>query len=327
MNKKEYKTTLSTPVFPITPPFIEHDKEFGKESDTIFYGNEIDLESLGAYVKYLDLSGAKVITTNPKISSYNLLSLSEIIQINRIIIETFSGNVIVAVPPSNTKASKRFIEELDALTSEHQDRVMYMFTYPEEYYNDESVIEYFFELADHSKKPCLFYGAPMKQASSGYEIDFDANLINKIAGHPKIVGMQENSSHMAKSIETIRDVDTEEFSIISAEFSMNLFNMQKHEGACSFVAGAGALFPEMALNFYNENTSDDFVRNLINCETDLFQSFKELGFRLGLLVAIQEMGLYRKAIRSPLPQISSIDRDVVKRKVKELSSSLKAQLV
>lgn len=318
MDKKQHKEVFSTPVFPIPPAFTD----ILEAGDGLGYGNELDLANIAKYVHYLELKQAKVVMTTEDVSSYNLLSFSEILQFNRIVVENFSGTVIVGVPAYDTRKAKRFVEEFEKIAEEHIDKVYYMWLYPEKYYSDKSIIEYFFELTNHSKRPCLFHGKPLKHAIRGQKADFEAKLINKLASHPNIVGMKEDSSHMAKANDVLRDVDTEDFAVIVRGDAMSKFESQYKKGVCSYSTGMGSMFPEYALNFYDFMKQGLPTREFLSRESDAKGILWEVGWHLGIRTAIQEMGIYEPFTRAPFPLATDKQRKDIKGLVEKLAAKL-----
>ncbi|MDG1950358.1 MAG: dihydrodipicolinate synthase family protein [bacterium] len=318
MDKKQHKEVFSTPVFPIPPAFTDA----YQDEDGTTHGNELDLANIARYVQYLDLKRAEVAMTTAGTSAYNLLNFSEILQFNRIVLENFSKTVVVGVPAYDTRTAKRFVEEFEKIAGDNIDRVYYMWLYPERYYNDDIVRDYFFELASHCNRPCLFHGKPMKHAKHGYSVDFEAELVNSIASHPNIVGMKEESSHMAKATQVIAKIDTEEFAVIVAGGSMSRFEMQQENGACSFLTGLGSLFPEYALNYYDFKQKGLDVRPFTNREDEAFETMMDMGWHLGLRTALQEMGFQEPYTRQPFPLATDEQREQVSEFVKSMSSRL-----
>jgi dihydrodipicolinate synthase/N-acetylneuraminate lyase len=318
MDKKQHKEVFSTPVFPIPPAFTDA----YEDKDGTTHGNELDLQNIARYVQYLDLKRAKVAMTTAGTSAYNLMNFSEILQFNRIVVENFSGKVVVGVPAYDTRTAKKFVEEFEKIASGHLDKVYYMWLFPERYYNDDLIADYFFELTDHSRRPCLFHGKPMKHAKHGYSVDFEAELINKIAAHPNMVGMKEESSHMAKATEVITGVKTDEFAVIVAGGSMGRYEMQKDAGACSFLTGIGSLFPEYALNYYDLKEQGIAVHPFLAKEEEAFEVMMSMGWHLGFRTAMQEMGFHEPFTRAPFPLAAEKQREEVKQLVDKLASRL-----
>ena len=199
-----------------------------------------------------------------------------------------------------------------------------MWDFPERYYNDQQLCEYFYELTDYSARPCLFHGRPLTHARHGYKMDYEAELINKIASHPMIIGMKEESSHMAKASQVIKNVDTKDFAVIVTGGSMNRFEMQQVNGACSFTTGVGSLFPEFALNYFDLKTDEKEypVREFLAKEEACFETLSKMGWHLGFRTALQEMGFHEPNTRSPFPLADEEQREEVGKLVEQLASSL-----
>ena len=318
MDKKQHKEVFSTPIFPIPPAFTD----VYQDEDGTTHGNELDLENIARYVKYLDLKRAEVVMTTDGTSGYNLLNFSEILQFNRIVVENFSKTVVVGVPAYDNRTAKSFVEEFEKIAEEHIDRVYYMWLYPEKYYNDEIIQEYFFELTNHCKRPCLFHAKPMNHAKHGYAVDFEPELINSIASHPNIVGMKEESSHMAKATQVISKINTDEFAVIVAGGSMSRFEMQEENGACSFLTGLGSLFPEYALNYFDIKSQNLSTRTFLGQEQEAFEVLMGMGWHLGFRTAMQEMGFHEPFTRSPFPLANDKQREDVNELVKKLALRL-----
>lgn len=321
-NPTNHKEVFETPVFPVPPAFTQ--VEPNPNDKVQVTGSKLDFVNIARYVKYLGMNKVQVVMSTAGTSGYNLLSFSEILHFNRIILESFPGTVVVGVPEYGTEQAKEFVDAFKASVSEEDlKRVYFMWLYPERYYNDEAIVSYFYELTNYADMPCLFHGKPIKHARHGYNQDFEAALINKIAEHPNIVGMKEESSHMAKATQVVTDVNTDEFSVIVAGGSMSRFEMQKSNGAVSFLTGVGSLFPEYELEYFKNRDGDAAtLRPFLAAEEKCFEVLMGMGWHLGFRTALQEMGLYEPYTRSPFPLATEEQRQSVIRLVNTLAKDL-----
>ena len=286
------------PVFAIPTPF-------NKEG-------HVDYDTLESYLKFLEKNSAKTIMTTVGTSQFNLLSKEEIRRINKTCCENFQGKVILGTPPMSHKLIENEIEWINCL--ERFDNIAIMLLYPERYYNDTSIVEYFYSLADISNIPVFIHGMYMRHSVSGL-YDFSSKLINKIAKHDNIIGMKEETSDLSSAYNICKNID-KNFEIIVAGGSQRRFSFLHQTGATTFLTGVGNLFPQIDIDFYNEFLSGNIKKanEITRCFEDvLFDVFMKIGWHKSLRSALKIMRLSCYHNRNPFPDCTETEHNLIKK--------------
>jgi|LULM01.1.fsa_nt_gb dihydrodipicolinate synthase/N-acetylneuraminate lyase len=298
MINSKIKDITNGPVFPIPPSY----KDTG----------ELDIGSTTDYINFLETGGANTIVTTAGTSQYNLLDEYEIRRLNEISSAAFSGVKILGLPEfPNTRLAK----EIDWLNENIEDdgKTYLMGVYPERYYDDSSIINYFHFIADKSNFPVLFHGRFMRRGNGGL-YDFTSSLINKVAIHPNIFGMKEEGSSFNIAYNVCKDIDKDDFAVIVAGGSMRRFNLLKPTGVQTFLSGVGSIFPEIEIDYFNrsvnlEHTMEHFI--IEHFENPLFDTFMEIGWHKSMRQALNQKDICCFYNRAPFPDITSEESDAI----------------
>tara|TARA_R110002051_G_scaffold317023_1_gene397600 strand:+ start:4561 stop:5523 length:963 start_codon:yes stop_codon:yes gene_type:complete len=282
------------PVFPIPPSYHEN--------------GDLDLNSTASYLSFLEDGGAKTIVTTAGTSQYNLLSRSEIRGLNETCSREFSGIKILGLPEFPTIKLAHEVEWLNN-NIENDGKTYLMGVYPERYYDDYSIIEYFHSIANLSEFPVLFHGRFMRRGSGGL-YDYSADLINKIALHPRIVGMKEEASSFNISYDVCKDIDKQNFTVIVAGGSMRRFNLLKPTGVQTFLSGIGSMYPEIEIDYFSRLKSIEYTMAcyiIEHFENPLFDTFMKIGWHKAMRGALKQKNLCCRFNRKPFPDMSEED--------------------
>lgn len=290
---------FNSPVFPIPPAFKEDES--------------LDHFLITKYIKFLEENDATCLMTTAGTSGYDILSIVEILEFNKNIILKTSENtkIIVGVPAYNLRHAKGFVETLESsleqrnISEQKQENIFYMFLFPERYYNDDQVVDYFqecAEFADSFGRRCLFHGKPMISARGGEKVNFNAQLINQIASMPNMIGMKEETSTVEEAAKIVADIEAN-FDIIVAGGSMSRFEKLKSVGATSFLTGIGSLYPTIPLEYFKLKNKSETVFYLEQ-EKEFFSIFMNIGWHLALRTALYSIRYKNPFTRKPFPRAS-----------------------
>ena len=280
----------------------------------------IDEQALKSYLDFLYKNGARTIMTTAGTSQFNLLRAEEIRKLNEICCKSFPGKVILGLPALSLKLAQCEIGWVNCL--EKSNNVSIMLLYPERYYNDESIVDYFHSLADISPFPVFIHGMYMRRGNGGL-YDFSSKLINKIAKHDNIIGMKEETSDLAAAYNICKNID-KNFEVIVAGGSQRRFSFLHQAGATTFLTGVGNLFPKIDIDFYNEFLSKNIERaNKLTrlFENPLFDVFMDIGWHKSLRSALKIMDLSCYHNRSPFPDCTSKEANLIKKILDKIGKS------
>ena len=285
---------------------------------------ELDIPSVVSYIDFLENNGVRTIVTTAGTSQYNLLSELEIRRLNDTCSRGFSGVKILGLPEfSNT----RLVDEIQWLNEniENDGDTYLMGVYPERYYDDSSIIDYFHFIADRSNFPVLFHGRFMRRGNGGL-YDYSSSLINKIATHPKIVGMKEEASSFNIAYDVCKDIEKSDFVVIVAGGSMRRYNLLKPTGVQTFLSGIGSVYPEIEIDYFNRLKSIEYTMAchiIEHFENPLFDTFMNIGWHKSMREALKQKDLCCFFNRKPFPEMSHDDSDSIMQTLSLIENRLK----
>lgn len=286
------KQVAASPVIPIPPAYNQ--------------SGDIDWTATCNYVKYLQENGANTIMTTAGTSQYNLLSRQEIIELQKYLAANFKGRLIMGLPPVHTAEALSIMHDLRRI----REGCHFMALYPDRYYSDENIVEYFHTLADAAEQPMFIHGMFMRHGMGG-SYDFTSHLISKVAQHPNIIGMKEETTDYAKAYNVLRKLSvSQDFVTIVAGGSMRrhllLGNARKD---VTFLSGVGNFFPQVEqdfLDFINSGDLKSAVALVKEYEDLLFEDFMKVGWHRALRAGLKSLGPYANTVdRPPFSQLTS----------------------
>ncbi len=262
---------MSKPVYAIPPSFKN---------------DEIDLKSTSKYLSFLENTGATRVLTTAGTSQFNLLSLSETYFLNTCLINNFSGEKILGLPALSLKHLKIEIEKLNKLESLN---TKLLILFPERYYTDNQILEFFDAICALSLYPIYLHGNPLRKGMGG-TYEYTNSLLEKLSRIDNFEGIKEEYSSLDLSIKSIQDLDLD---IIVAGGSMRRFWTLSPFGATSFLTGVGNFNPTHSEEFYQAFTNGKYGKcmDIIqNIETPLFNTFMKVGWHAAMRIALKTQG-------------------------------------
>jgi 4-hydroxy-2-oxoglutarate aldolase len=117
---------------------------------------------------------------------------------------------------------------------------------------DDVLFRYFTGLADTSPLPLLLYNAP-----SFCGVTLSPALVERLAAHPKIVGMKDSA---ASGIENFLGLESEQFHVLAG--SANFLFAAMMGGSIGGTVSLANSFPELALELFRYGQARDTVRGV-----------------------------------------------------------------
>jgi len=293
---------FNSPVYPIPPSFIN---------------DELDLESIKKYIKFIEDNGGNHIMTTAGTSQFNLLSIDEVRILNSSLINNFNNNVIIGIPPLSLKHTLEEIYYYNKQKSDNKTSNVYLLIlFPERYYNNEQVINFFTEVCEKSEYPILAHGNPLKKGNGGvYEYDYE--LLKKLSEIDGFVGIKEESSTIDYSIKNIGNLNLE---IIVAGGSMYRFWCLEPFGATTYLSGVGSFNPKMEEDFYKNyiDNNKEYAKNImLNYEKPLFKKFMNIGWHASMRESLRIMG-YINNNREPFYTVTEEEKNIIKKALNKI---------
>jgi dihydrodipicolinate synthase/N-acetylneuraminate lyase len=269
-------------IYPIMPAFNKYDG--------------LDRKAISAYLKHLEKNKAKIILTTAGTSRFNFLNDEELSAFSKVCSE-FDGVKILGVPPVCDIQMLRWIAVMNELKPD-----AVLMVYPDRYYNDSSIVDYFHKHADQFESPVMIHGMFMRNAVKGGMYDFTPGLVNKIKDHPNIIGMKEECTSYELAYKVCRKCADEDFLIFPAGGSCRRYILTHPAGAQNFLGGIGNIYPKIEESFYEYTKNKEYDkawRIVENYEDPLFEVFGPIGWHRALQAALDIKGLLVSSNRRP----------------------------
>jgi len=244
---------MTRPVYPICPSFKD---------------GELELESIKKYLRYLDKEGATRVLTTAGTSQFNLLSVKEIFYLNRALVKHFTKEKILGLP---IQSLKHTLKEVKALNNLKADNTSILIIFPERYYSDNQIVNYFKIICNASNYPVYVHGNPIRKGNGGV-YEYSNELLSKLSKIDNFKGMKEEYSSIDLAMKCIQDLDLD---IIVAGGSMRRFWLLNSYGASSFLTGIGSFYPEYSEYFY-----DSIINNRLTSARSIIEKYEKQFFNV-----------------------------------------------
>lgn len=290
---------IAGPVFPIPVAFHKNGK--------------IDFHRIEKYLQFLSDNKACYAMTTAGTSQFNLLSNTEISELNRCVYNGFGGDVILGIPALSEYHLCDFIDDL----AQNCPKATFMIFYPERYYAEDDVISFFQRVTHSFPIDFFFHGLPMTDGKNGSKVNYSSFLVNQmIRGSKNLKGMKEESTSYEYGFEFCSKINSvQDFDIVVAGGSMRRFLLLSAGGAKSFLSGVGSLFPTVELAFYDffcKGRHDLAIQIMRELETVLFDVFMRIGWHRALKYAFAHLNYYDPAQRAPMALPTKKERNEIR---------------
>ena len=275
--KKNSMSLFDGPVFPIPTFFL---KDYS-----------IDWDGLKRYCSFLVNNGVKNVMTTVGTSRFNLLSLDEINEVNKLVISELSGKayVITSTAPfghlETTIENVRVSDKFGANAS--------LVVFPDRNYGDNYVSNFFKSIANKTEIDLFVHAEPIKNGLGGGNIKYSISLLNDLFKNSKIIGLKEESLDIGHS-QVIYNEFAKKAILIGAGGSMSRFVRDSWFGAKTYLAGIGNFLPSLELDFYEAISQRDFdkAKKIVNNqEIPYFNTVVPCGWHPALKYSISCLNL------------------------------------
>ena len=199
-----------------------------------------------------------------------------------------------------------------------------MLLYPDRYYNDDAIVDYFNFLADRANYTCFIHGMFMRKGTGG-TYNFTAELINKISQHDNIIGMKEETNDFGLAYNVCKDINKDNFIVIAAGGSMKRFLSLHSTGVQTFLTGIGNILPSIDIKFHNKLTNGDLFEAyyIVNeFENLFFDVFMRYGWHLSLREGLYCENHYEPNTKYPFPRANKEVISNIKNIIEEMKLKL-----
>lgn len=289
---------FNSPVYPIPPSFEDQ---------------LLETESTLKYLDFLKRHDVKTIMTTAGTSQYNLMSLSEVRKFNASIFD-FQGNKIIGIPAMTLY---QLLEEIRWYNSFKIDGAFLLLLFPDRYYSNDQIIDFFKSACSVSNYPILVHGNTIKRGNGG-DFIYDYSIIDQLARIDGFIGMKEESPSLDFAIKNIpNDLGLE---IIVAGGSMRRYWTLEPFGATTYLAGVGSFNPKMEESFYRNyklGNMEDAKIIMTEIEKPLFDVFMSIGWHASMRYSLKKMG-YIKGNRDPFFKLDENQKEILDRTLEKI---------
>lgn len=284
---------LTGPVSPIPIPFTE--------------SGAVDIASLRSYCQYLVEGGAGNLLVTVGTSRFNLLSRDEMKAVNKAVAESGGGKakVIVSGPGPNTGSTAENIEF--AREAERIGADAMIAVYPERWYGDDALVEFFHRIADGSPVPVWVHAVPMRDGFGGVHAvkHFEPDILARVIEHENIVGVKEENGDRAM-FEEILSRFQDRVAVIGAGGAMRRFMKDRPLGSTNYLVGTESLVPQLGTRFFAammDGNQEEAERIAVENEDPFFETAVRYGWHRSLKEALHILGLMPPHERHPFTRV------------------------
>ena len=273
---------------------------------------EVDLHQIKQYIDFLSDSGAKILMTTAGTSQFNLLNISEVRKINDCLVKNFKGISIVGIPALSLRDLKKEVRYYGDKYSMDK-KVILLLLYPERYYGDDVIVDYFKEIDKISRFPIMLHGMIMRNGTGGMK-EYDAALLNNIVqATNNIIGLKEECTSFESAYDLIRNIPGDFISIVAGK-SIRRFEFLKKAGATTFLSGVGSFCPAFETKYFSSSRKVNFLRQ----EDKFFDTFMRIGWHKSMRAALKGMGIGCAYNRTPFPSSTPMQDREIKSLIEEI---------
>ena len=268
----------------------------------------LSLKDTEFYIKWLDDQNCTAVMTTAGTSQFNLLSTEEIKEFNSCVSD-FSAKKIIGLPPLSLNSVIQFVKSCEEVERSH-----WMALYPDRYYDDDSIVDYFARIREHTNKAIYVHGM-FTRSGYGGTWNYTADVLNKLWDQDIICGIKEEHSDLAKAFNVLNKCP-KDLDVIVAGGSMRRHQFLKNAGANSFLAGIGNIFPSIEQKYCDGVDIDKCLQQ----ESTLFSTFGKYGWHRSLRIGLALSNLCCYNDRMPYPKRETEVVNAIKKVLEKISN-------
>lgn len=302
------KPFLTGPVFPIPIPFLESEA--------------VDLDSLRSYSEYLIDGGAENLLVTVGTSRFNLLTREEMQSVNKTVAGSKRGDVkvIVSGPGPNTGSTAENIEFANVASDIGADAIIVV--YPERWYGDDALVEFFHRIADKSSIPVWVHAVPMRDGFGGVHAVkcFEPAMLARVVEHENIVGVKEENGKREMFEEILSSLQ-DKVAVIGAGGAMRRFMKDRPLGSTNYLVGTESLVPQLGTDFFGAMMAGDqdrAERIAVENEDPFFETAVRYGWHRSLKESLHILGLMPHHERHPFTRVEEEGQIELKKIIEQI---------
>jgi dihydrodipicolinate synthase/N-acetylneuraminate lyase len=236
-------------------------------------------------------------------SRFNLMSQDEILAVNETVARVVDGRAIMIAAGNqagSVASNIQWAQHAEAIGAD-----AYIAFFPERWYGDEAVFNFFKQLTDSVSIGIMIHEIPMRSGYGGH-MQFSLDLLERLLSLPGLVGMKEECMDGGYAYRLYRRLEGK-CAIIGAG-AMRNFMRDFHAGAKSNLVGLGSFFPKVEIAFQKalkEGKMELAHKIVRDYEDPYFDLAVELGWHPQLKEALHLFGLMPPHERPPMSRLTA----------------------
>lgn len=297
---EQFSKRVQGPVFPILTLFNED--------------GSIDEAGMVKYVDYLIDQGAKNLMCTVGTSRYDVMTAAEMLRVNELVVKAAAGRAVVMVTTPSTGPTSQAMEFAQHAEKIGADAILAV--YPDRYYGDDSVFEFFETISTSCTIGVMIHEMPIRagRSTEAPAAQYSSALLKRIFSLPNIVGLKEESG----DADLIRHINTEythKVAVIGGRGGMGGFLQAAPFGQTTYLVGIGNFLPQMELDFYQQvitGKQAEAEAIVQRSERPFFGLAVKLGWHISLRTAMYLLGLCQPYERRPMKHLSANEQQALK---------------
>ena len=272
---------------------------------------QVDVKGLRRLTKYVLDGGIHGIMTTGGTGEFPHLLREEKKLVTKTVVEVARGRVPIIAGTAACSTMEAVLLCRDAKEASADAVILtppYYFKLP-----DESLFAHFKEVAQKAGLPVVVYNNPLYTGNN-----LSPELIAKISRTNNVIGLKQSNADLGQLVEVIRTVKRD-FAVLTGIDSQ--FYPALCAGAKGIFSTAASVVPKMMAEIYDafqkKNHQEAFFQHM---RVQILNRFLEYdpGYVAPCKEALRMMGLPGGPVRGPLPSLTKVQREDLKKALKEL---------
>ncbi len=270
----------------------------------------LDESAIADYVEFLIGSGVNTLMCTVGSSRYDVLTVAEMLQVNRVVARTSAGRAVVIVTTPSTGPTSQAAEFAAAASKDGADAILAV--YPDRFYGEESIARFFEDVCASTDIGVMIHEMPIRagRAFEAPSVQYSPRLVERILACDNAVGLKEESGN-AELIGQLNRLFAGRSAVIGGRGGMAAHLAAREHGQVAYLASVGNFAPAVELEFARlvaAGRSDEARAIVEEYEKPFFDVAVNLGWHLALREAMAMAGRCPPFERQPMMRIAAHER-------------------
>ena len=173
----------------------------------------------------------------------------------------------------------------------------FLVCYPERYYGDDSLFNFYKILSQKTSIGILIHELPLRNGLGSGTVHYSIELLERLFNIENIIGLKEESLDVIHSSKIMKKFSKTK-NIIGAGGGMSRYLKDYRFGASAYLSGIGNFEPSIELEFFNQIQNeqyDEAFKVVHNKELPFFETVIPMGWHPSLKEVLELKGLISSA--------------------------------